>query len=87
MGWKGSSSHANLHLRSPKFATNHPPRRQCPLAHLPRRCSSSVVEHSLGKGEVESSILSGSTIFNIKINYLVFYPRLQKTVLQGYYIV
>src|SRR5271165_5287676 len=28
----------------------------------PRRCSSSVVEHSLGKGEVESSILSCSTI-------------------------
>ena len=27
-----------------------------------RRCRSSVVEHSLGKGEVESSILSGSTI-------------------------
>src|SRR6516164_9014687 len=27
------------------------------------RCRSSVVEHSLGKGEVESSILSGSTIF------------------------
>ena len=27
-----------------------------------RRCSSSVVEHSLGKGEVESSILSCSTI-------------------------
>jgi hypothetical protein len=26
------------------------------------RCRSSVVEHSLGKGEVESSILSGSTI-------------------------
>jgi hypothetical protein len=26
------------------------------------RCSSSVVEHSLGKGEVESSILSCSTI-------------------------
>jgi hypothetical protein len=25
------------------------------------RCRSSVVEHSLGKGEVESSILSGST--------------------------
>ena len=32
------------------------------MAHLPRRCSSSVVEHSLGKGEVESSILSNSTI-------------------------
>ena len=27
-----------------------------------KRCRSSVVEHSLGKGEVESSILSGSTI-------------------------
>jgi hypothetical protein len=27
------------------------------------RCRSSVVEHSLGKGEVESPILSGSTIF------------------------
>jgi hypothetical protein len=27
-----------------------------------RCCSSSVVEHSLGKGEVESSILSCSTI-------------------------
>ena len=27
-----------------------------------RRCRSSVVEHSLGKGEVDSSILSGSTI-------------------------
>ncbi len=26
------------------------------------RCRSSVVEHSLGKGEVDSSILSGSTI-------------------------
>ena len=28
----------------------------------PQRCRSSVVEHPLGKGEVESSILSGSTI-------------------------
>src|SRR4051794_36134158 len=27
----------------------------------PARCRSSVVEHSLGKGEVDSSILSGST--------------------------
>ena len=32
-------------------------------AATPRCCSSSVVEHSLGKGEVESSILSCSTIF------------------------
>ena len=31
----------------------------------PRRCRSSVVEHPLGKGEVESSIPSGSTsLFN-----------------------
>ncbi len=28
-----------------------------------QRCRSSEVEHSLGKGEVESSILSGSTIY------------------------
>src|SRR4051794_30268994 len=31
---------------------------------LTRRCRSSVVEHSLGKGEVDSSILSGSTILS-----------------------
>jgi hypothetical protein len=31
------------------------------------RCRSSVVEHSLGKGEVESSILSGSTTSSIDI--------------------
>jgi hypothetical protein len=30
-------------------------------------CRSSVVEHSLGKGEVESSILSGSTSFPFEI--------------------
>ena len=30
------------------------------------RCRSSVVEHSLGKGEVDSSILSGSTSRNIE---------------------
>src|SRR5260221_13228247 len=35
------------------------PPLQVPLAH---RCRSSVVEHSLGMGEVLSSILSGSTI-------------------------
>lgn len=31
-------------------------------AKIKKRCGSSVVEHSLGKGEVESSILSRSTI-------------------------
>ena len=35
----------------------------------PRCCSSSVVEHSLGKGEVESSILSCSTSFPPKCTY------------------
>src|SRR5581483_5899440 len=35
-------------------------------SHLPAACCrSSVVEHSLGKGEVDSSILSGSTRFFI----------------------
>jgi hypothetical protein len=36
--------------------------RICPAKFDPVRCRSSVVEHSLGKGEVLSSILSGSTI-------------------------
>src|SRR5262249_26589157 len=31
------------------------------VAFAPSRCRSSVVEHSLGKGEVVSSILTGST--------------------------
>src|SRR3954451_12734792 len=31
------------------------------VSHPARRCRSSVVEHSLGKGEVVSSILTGST--------------------------
>ena len=35
-----------------------------PPARAPR-CRSSVVEHPLGKGEVESSILSGSTTINL----------------------
>src|SRR5262245_41651752 len=37
--------------------------RSHPLWHTPAaRCSSSVVEHSLGKGEVDSTCLSGITI-------------------------
>ena len=41
--------------------------RPCPgilgvLVSLAFRCRSSVVEHSIGNGEVDSSILSGSTI-------------------------
>ena len=38
-----------------------------PEGHAARRCSSSVVEHSLGKGEVESSILSCSTIHPLDV--------------------
>jgi hypothetical protein len=37
-----------------------PPRSAC-KRRRGLRCRSSVVEHSLGKGEVDSSILSGST--------------------------
>ena len=40
------------------------------LVRTADRCRSSVVEHSLGKGEVESSILSGSTIFFLGFTYL-----------------
>ena len=36
-----------------------------PIPPIPARCRSSVVEHSIGNGEVDSSILSGSTsLFN-----------------------
>jgi hypothetical protein len=35
-------------------------------------CCSSVVEHSLGKGEVESSILSNSTIFSFQTLFFGF---------------
>ena len=38
----------------------------------PRCCSSSVVEHSLGKGEVESSILSCSTINSSELSPVFF---------------
>ena len=41
-----------------------------PIFFLRPCCRSSVVEHSLGKGEVDSSILSGSTIFECIIRYL-----------------
>ena len=36
-------------------------------SHPARRCRSSVVEHSLGKGEVVSSILTGSTRYSQKL--------------------
>jgi hypothetical protein len=39
----------------------------------PRCCSSSVVEHSLGKGEVESSILSCSTINSFELSTVLFF--------------
>ena len=45
-------------------------RTAMPKARAPACCRSSVVEHSLGKGEVESSILSGSTSFPLQIKAL-----------------
>src|SRR5215211_7699282 len=42
-------------------ATAVPASRAAAEAHAQKRCRSSVVEHSLGKGEVVSSILTGST--------------------------
>src|SRR5215217_5682147 len=39
-----------------------PPSPQKPATPTKTCCRSSVVEHSLGKGEADSSILSGSTI-------------------------
>src|ERR1700733_4034266 len=38
------------------------------VCFLAQRCRSSVVEHPLGKGEVESSIPSGSTISATKVS-------------------
>jgi hypothetical protein len=43
------------------------------------RCCSSLAEHSLGKGEVESSILSSSTIFLKSFPYLQKYRDLGVT--------
>jgi hypothetical protein len=40
-----------------------------------RRCCSSVVEHSIGNGEVDSSILSSSTTFRSKYKDCQFGPR------------
>ncbi len=46
--------------------------KPCSILYLgpaePARCGSSVVEHSLGKGEVESSILSRSTILRPRLH-------------------
>src|SRR5579883_1855013 len=58
-------------MRFRRAAVVEPP---VPLWHIPPAldrafdpgCRSSVVEHSLGKGEVDSSILSGSTIHRLR---------------------
>src|SRR5215211_3686278 len=62
----GSPAHAGTSLvlapPSPLWqATAVPASRAAAKAHAQKRCRSSVVEHSLGKGEVVSSILTGST--------------------------
>ena len=81
--------------RAPWLATPHPlwHTRAASRAVLPiiRRssgsclrcaqcCRSSVVEHSLGKGEVESSILSGSTRFILSAPQ---YKALSRSVVRG----
>ena len=48
---------------NPGLRPHRPASKQAP-ASATRRCCSSVVEHSLGKGEVESSIPSSSTTFH-----------------------
>ena len=67
-----------------------------PMAQAPRRptrpapvwpcCGSSVVEHSIGNGEVESSILSRSTSYSNKINVLEKSSVLQSSILRPYAI-
>jgi hypothetical protein len=52
---------ARSDLRPPRPYGIPPPPDEAP----PERCRGSGVEHPLGKGEVESSNLSGSTIFSI----------------------
>src|SRR5258707_278080 len=59
--WQPQSLHQSLHPCSPCGRFAPASRRPCLL-----RCRSSVVEHSLGKGEVDSSILSGSTRKNVE---------------------
>ena len=51
-----------LAVMPPLWHLSRADERDLPPARLFNRCGSSVVEHSLGKGEVESSILSRSTI-------------------------
>lgn len=62
-GFSPASGAIRLRRRMP-CGKERPRRAGAPLADSPpgRCCRSSVVEHSLGKGEVVSSILPGSTI-------------------------
>jgi hypothetical protein len=45
-------------------------------SRIPACCRSSVVEHSIGNGEVDSSILSGSTSFHRVFSTLAVRPTL-----------
>ena len=52
-----------------------------PVACVPLilvRCCSSVVEHSIGNGEVDSSILSSSTIFQSGMSGSPISPRTKR---------
>ena len=54
--WQGSRAFRGFWPIPPR-----PPGRLKPICMSGVRCRSSVVEHSIGNGEVDSSILSGST--------------------------
>src|SRR6185437_2808340 len=62
----GPTDQTGLIAGRPRLRSRPPyGRKRCDFPHVNRdfshRCRSSVVEHSLGKGEVVSSILTGST--------------------------
>ena len=55
--------------------TAHVAEASGPILAFVACCRSSVVEHSIGNGEVDSSILSGSTIFLNKISIVATAPK------------
>ena len=62
-----AGTHRRLRRCGPYGKDRRIPGRIPSVSHPARRCRSSVVEHSLGKGEVVSSILTGSTRYSQKL--------------------
>ncbi len=58
----GSVRRGSIWAKSHRWSLHSDPDRAITPLTAQARCCSSVVEHSLGKGEVDSSILSSSTI-------------------------